>query len=52
MVAMHAQLLPELIERGYDVALAQRVYVEFQQPNGERRAFRPDITITYRAMRS
>ncbi len=43
--AMRSQLLPLLLERGYDATLEQRVYLERRELSETRRLVRPDIAI-------
>lgn len=43
--SIRAQLLLQLLPRGYDASLEQRVYLEYHDPEHTRRAIRPDIAI-------
>lgn len=45
MASIQAQLLPELLPRGYDASLEQRVYLERHEPDEPRRAFRADVAV-------
>ncbi|MCS7300388.1 MAG: DUF4058 family protein [Fimbriimonadales bacterium] len=43
--AIQAQLLPQLLPRGYDATLKQRIYLERAAPNEMRRLLRPDVAV-------
>ncbi|MCX7925055.1 MAG: DUF4058 family protein, partial [Fimbriimonadales bacterium] len=43
--AIQTQLLPQLLSRGYDATLEQRIYLERHDANGKRRLLRPDVAV-------
>ncbi|MCS6920085.1 MAG: DUF4058 family protein [Fimbriimonadales bacterium] len=43
--AMRSHLLPQLLDRGYDATLEQRIYLERHDANGKRRFLRPDVSV-------